>query len=75
MLEIPDRSSGCGCWVAWVSFRFVEQEDRVCVWLLSVYVWLLSVYVLFDVCRSDVQRKVEERRRIDFEVKVRRSCQ
>ena len=41
--------------------------ERVCVAVERV--------ALFDVCTSDVQRKVEERRRIDFEVKVRRSCQ
>ena len=41
--------------------------ERVCVAVERV--------ALFDVCRSDVQRKVEERRRIDFEVEVRRSCQ
>ena len=67
MLEIPDRSSGCGCWVGVFSMCRAGRS--------SICVVAIKRVALFDVCRSDVQRKVEERRRIDFEVKVRRSCQ
>jgi hypothetical protein len=67
MLEIPDRLSGCGCWVGVFSMCRAGRS--------SVCVVAVERAVLFDVCRSDVQRKVEERSRISFEVKVIRSCQ